>query len=781
MAKNSPESSVHDEQFSSPEKDAENTETPGLSDKKADASVKKKNKTDNAGTANSKKIATGKSRSGKEKKSLPKSKAGIEDKQNPDKETKAKDKKSVIRKPAKSKAETTKSTSSATKNKVGEKTGKTEADSNDLVPDKSIPDKKSQEGKISQTTAKGTRESEESKDIKHELATGDTSKPAKETEDKKTTATAKETEIEEKKDAIKPQAKDELIDFSALSKEDLVAVLKETIDTRNVLQIKNDIESIKTNFYKKHKTEIEKKRKIFLEEGGDIEDFKVEEEPLEKTLKEYLRKYKEIKSEYNKNIEEEKHDNLNKKYQIIEEIKVLVNRKESINKTFHEFRELQKKWRLIGLVPQQNVKDLWETYHHHVEAFYDYIKINKELRDLDLKKNLEVKIELCEKAEELLLEPNIIFAFNQLQKFHEQWREIGPVPADMRTDIWERFKETTSIINKKHQEYFLNLKKEQKKNLEAKNVLCEKAEELSNLSITNHKDWDNRSSEIIELQRIWKTIGFAPKKDNNKIYTRFRGACDEFFNKKREFYSLNREEQNNNLQLKTDLCVQAEALKDSNEWKKTTEELITLQKRWKEIGPVPYKYSERIWRRFRSACDKFFEKKESHFSEVDNSYEHNLKKKQELIDKVEKFELTGNIEECLKKLKEFQREWAEIGFVPYKYKDDIQEKYRASINSKFDNLNVDENYKNLLKFKTKLESLKNNPNGQQRINQEQDKFINKLKQLENDIVLWENNIGFFAKTKNAESMITEVEEKIKDAKKRISLLKEKLKLIDEFE
>ncbi len=583
-------------------------------------------------------------------------------------------------------------------------------------------------------------------------------------------------------DSIRDAAQEEeIIDFTALSKEDLVAVLKELVNTKNVMDIRNDVESIKTNYYKKHKAEIEKKKKVFIEEGGDIEDFKIEEEPLEKSLKEYLKKYKEIKAEYNKNIEEEKHENLKKKYQIIEEIKDLVNRKESINKTFQEFRELQKQWRVTGLVPQQNVKDLWETYHHHVEAFYDYININKELRDLDLKKNLEVKIELCEKAEELLLEPNIISAFNRLQKLHEQWREIGPVPPDMRTEIWERFKETTSLINKKHQEYFLNLKKEQKNNLEAKTLLCDKAEELCNLSITNHKDWETRSNEIIELQRIWKTIGFAPKKDNNRIYIRFREACDKFFNRKREFYSQNREEQTNNLQLKTDLCVQAEALRDSNEWKKTTEELITLQKSWKEIGPVPYKHSERIWKRFRSACDKFFEKKEVHFSEVDNSYEKNLKKKQELIDKVEKLKLTENIEECLKKLKEFQREWAEIGFVPYKYKDDIQEKYRTVINAKFDNLNVDENYKNLLKFKTKLESLKSKPNGLQRIKQEQDKSANKLKQLESDIVLWENNIGFFAKTKNAESMISEVEMKIKDARKKISLLKEKLKLLDDFE
>jgi hypothetical protein len=578
-----------------------------------------------------------------------------------------------------------------------------------------------------------------------------------------------------------PEKEEEVIDYASLNKKDLVDTLKDIIDNKSLLQIKNDVELIKIHYYKKHKAEVDQKKINFLKEGGDIEDFKLEEEPLEQMLKEYLKRYKELKTEYNKKLEEEKHENLRKKYQIIEEIKDLVNRKESINKTFHEFRELQKQWRSIGLVPQQNVKDLWETYHHHVEAFYDYIKINKELRDLDLKKNLESKIELCEKAEELLLEPNIITAFNELQKLHDQWREIGPVPADMRVEIWERFKETTSKINKKHQEYFLNLKKEQKKNLEAKTVLCEKAEDISNSVISTHKEWEIKSNEIIELQKVWKTIGFAPKKDNNKIYNRFRAACDNFFNKKREFYQQNREHQNDNLQLKTDLCVQAEALEDSTEWKKTTEELIALQKRWKEIGPVPFKHSERIWRRFRQACDKFFSNKETYFSEVDNSYEQNLKKKEELIKSIKSLDTSDKVEECLKKLKEYQREWAKVGFVPYKNKDDIQDRYRNAINEKFDSLNVDENRKNILKFKTKLETLKNKPNGIQRIGQERDKFASKLKQLENDIVLWENNIGFFTKTKNAESMINGVESKIEDARKRIALLKEKIKLIDDIE
>ncbi len=365
------------------------------------------------------------------------------------------------------------------------------------------------------------------------------------------------------------------------------------------------------------------------------------------------RRYRDLKGEYNKSQDEHKHVNLDEKYKIIDEIKELVKNKESINRTFQEFRDLQKRWRSIGPVPQQNVKDLWETYHHHVEAFYDYIRINQELRDLDLKKNLESKIHLCEKAEELMFEPNVVNAFKVLQELHDQWREIGPVPAEMRVEIWNRFKEATSKINKKHQEYFVSLKNEQKSNLDAKNALCEKAEELSSMEIKSNKDWATCSHELMELQKVWKTIGFAPKKDNAKIYKRFRDACDAFFNRKREFYGVFKEEQNNNLQLKTDLCVQAESLKESTEWKKTTEDLILLQQRWKEIGPVPHKQSDKVWKRFRTACDTFFERKTKHFSEIDNSFGSNLQKKLDLIKQIEGFTLGDNASESLDKLKEF--------------------------------------------------------------------------------------------------------------------------------
>lgn len=574
---------------------------------------------------------------------------------------------------------------------------------------------------------------------------------------------------------------EETVNLAAMSKEELIALLRDILNTKPVETIINDIENIKINYYKKHKAEIERKRKAFVEQGGELEDYKIEDDPYESEIKELLRKYRELKADYNKDQEGHKHKNLDEKYKIIEEIKDLVKNKESNNRTFQEFRELQKKWRSLGPVPQQNVKDLWENYHHHVEAFYDYIRINQELRDLDLKKNLESKIHLCEKAEELLLESNVVEAFRILQDLHDQWREIGPVPAEMRVEIWNRFKEATSKINKKHQDHFVDLKNEQKSNLEAKIALCEKAEELMSIEINSNKEWTSRSNELIELQKVWKSIGFAPKKDNAKVYKRFREACDAFFNRKREYYGVFKEEQNNNLQLKTDLCIQAEALKESNEWKKTTEELIALQQRWKEIGPIHHKQSEKIWKRFRTACDVFFERKSKHFSEVDSSFGTNLTKKLDLISAIEEFEISENAEECLTRLKDFQREWAEIGFVPLKDKDQINEKYREVINNKFDALRIDDSHRNILKFKTKLEEYLDKPNGMQRIRQEREKLIIRLKQLESDIVLWENNIGFFARSRNAETMIRDVEAKIESSKKSIEMLNRKINMIDDID
>ncbi|MDX9882402.1 MAG: DUF349 domain-containing protein [Prolixibacteraceae bacterium] len=631
------------------------------------------------------------------------------------------------------------------------------------------------DGPIMEETAITTEE-------KPELSEG----PVEETSVMTEPVALQEAPSEEKRDekhempAEKPVR--EKVDYSGKTEVELINALRELIEGENDYEeIKEDVDNIKFAFYRLHHNEIERQRKVFYAEHDNDEEFVPEENVYENDLKNLLESLRHLKIEHNKKLEEEKEANLALKYQIIEEIKALINNKESINKTFQEFRDLQNRWREVGLVPQSKLKDLWDTYHHHVENFYDYIKINKELRDLDLRKNLEAKIELCEKAEELLVESSIIKAFNILQKYHEQWREIGPVPRDKKDELWERFKAATSKINKKHQDFFEGRKSEQKTNLEAKILLCEKAEEICTSELLTHKDWDERSRELIELQKVWRTIGFAPRRENNQIYERFRKACDQFFNEKREFYSQNKEVQINNLQLKTDLCVQAESLKDSTDWKKTTDEFIDIQKKWKEIGPVPRKQSDVIWRRFRAACDYFFEQKSKHFSSVDSEQYDNLKMKQNLIAEVKAYQLTGNESEDLEHMKEFQRRFTEIGHVPFKDKDRIQNDFRDAINIHFDNLRIDEKKRNLLKFKTKVSNLTTTNKGYGKMRFEREKYMTKLKQLETDLALLNNNIGFFADTKNAKSLIGDVNQKIASTKEKIEFLKEKIRIIDATE
>jgi hypothetical protein len=569
------------------------------------------------------------------------------------------------------------------------------------------------------------------------------------------------------------------VDYSGYSKHELVETLALIIENRPTVEIRDDVERIKILFYKKLKSESEERKNKFLTEGGKIEEYRQWIDPDDARVKHLLDKYKEKKTDYNKIQEAEKYENLKKKYDIIDKIKDLVNREESINKTFHDFRSLQNDWHSIGVVPQTSLKDLWENYHHYVEIFYDYIKINKELRDLDLKKNLELKVQLCEKAENLLLEPNPVNAFRLLQDYHNQWREIGPVPQESKNEIWERFKEATSQINKRHHEYFEKQKDDQKKNLEAKIALCEEVDAINLLEIKNFKDFDERADKVVELQRLWRTIGFAPKKQNNKVYQRFREACDAFFEKKRGFYADNKEIQLNNLQLKTELCIQAETLQESTDWKATSDALIRLQKEWKEIGPVPRKQSERCWKRFRKACDHFFNRKTEFFAALDTSYEDNLKAKLAIIDELEKFDPGTDVQAAFERLKELQRKWTDIGFVPFNLKDEITNKYRAAINKEFDKLKIGDEDKSILKYKSKLDGLKANPKASRKVHNERDKFFTKIKQLEGDIVLWENNIGFFAKSTNADTMIREVENKIESAKKLIKTLEEKVKMIDQ--
>lgn len=650
--------------------------------------------------------------------------------------------------------------------------------------EKEVPEEKTSESVIKEKSDKNetvealneseTEKPEEKEATETEKAEEKTVTDTEEKSESKSVAASEKPVTERKK-------KDESTDYSTYSQVELVNALRDVLDNPDDYDLKAEIDAIRSAFYKQRNENIEEAKKAFIDGGGMEEEFIAEPDPYENDIKDLLKRYRQIRIDYNKRLDVEKEENLKKKYEVIEKIKSLINNEESINKTFNEFRDLQREWHETGLVPQSKMKNLWDLYHFHVENFYDYIKINRELRDLDLKKNLEMKIGLCEHAEELLVEPSIIKAFNMLQKYHEQWREIGPVPRENKDDIWERFKSVTAKINKKHQEFFEDRKSEQKKNLEAKTALCEKAEEINTAELISYKDWDEKSKELIELQKVWRTIGFAPKKDNNKIYDRFRIACDSFFNAKREFYSKHKEIQQNNLQLKIDLCVQAEELKDSTDWKKTTLDFINIQKQWKEIGPVPRKHSDALWKRFRTACDFFFDKKSEHFSDMDSEQIDNLKAKEGLVAEVENFKSVGDVDKNLKTLKEFQRRWTEIGHVPFKKKDELQNRFREAVNKLYDDLNIDEEKRNLLKFKNKMSSYSESNRGQNKMRMEREKYMNKLKQLENDLVLLDNNIGFFAKSKNAESLIKDVKKKIEVTKQKIELLKEKIRVIDSME
>lgn len=590
-----------------------------------------------------------------------------------------------------------------------------------------------------------------------------------------------EVETEEQELAHTNKLVEAEVDFSKLSEIELINALKELLENKDFSEVHTKVDAIKINFYKKQKALVQEQKKIFLADGGYEEEFKAEDNPYEEDLKGLMALYRQKKFQYGKLFEAEKEENLKRKYEIIERIKDLVNRKESINKTFQEFKDLQQSWHEIGIVPQANVKDLWENYHHHVENFYDYIKINQELRDLDLKKNLEEKIVLCEKAEKLLLEPSVIKAFNSLQKLHDSWREIGPTPRDKKEEIWERFKDATTAINKKHQDFFENRKKSQKKNFEAKAALCEKVEELNASEMTSHKEWETKSKDIIELQKYWRTIGFAPKKENTQIYERFRIACDTFFDQKREFYNKHKEIQSNNLQLKIDLCIQAEALKDNNDWKKTTEEFISIQKKWKDVGPVPRKHSDIVWKRFRSACDHFFNQKSKFFSSIDETQVENLRLKEELIVEVANFKPTGKDNADLDVLRGFQRRWTEVGHVPIANKNDVQKRFRDAVNLQFDNMRVEDRDRNLLRFKSKVSDWKDSSRGQNKSYAERDKHVAKLRQLESDLITLKNNIGFFANSKNAEVLIKDVERKIQNNEEQIVYLKDKIKIIDQLD
>ena len=555
------------------------------------------------------------------------------------------------------------------------------------------------------------------------------------------------------------------------SKSELVDMLAQILENNAAEDVRSQVEQIKTAFYKIHRQQVDARIKEAAEQGVEAE---VVADADELRLKELFKKYRDARDKAAAESDKIKEENYRLKSEIIEELKSLISSEETLNVTFARFRELQSRWKEIGQVPQAKVNDMWETYNLHVERFYDFVKINKELRDLDLKKNLEAKVALCEAAEALAEQTNIVEAFRKLQKLHDQWRETGPVAPEQKEALWERFKAASSVVNRRHQEHFESIKQEQVKNLEAKVALCEAAEALVVTAPTSHKEWNKANERLMELQGQWRGIGFAPKRDNAKIYDRFRAACDKFFELKHAFYADVKDDMEQNLAQKVALCEAAEALTGGDDWKAATDRLLELQAEWKKIGTVSRRHADAVWRRFRAACDKFFENKSAHFANVEGGYADNLQKKQALLEEMNAADVKAGGYDLIK---EYQRRWSEIGFVPIKHKEEIAKLYKQAIDRMFAVVRGADRENSLNKFKEKVNSMRQG--GERRLRSEREKLYNRVRQLEQEVATLENNIGFFSKSKGAESFIAEVEEKIVKAKRDIADTIAKIKLIDE--
>lgn len=557
------------------------------------------------------------------------------------------------------------------------------------------------------------------------------------------------------------------LDLSNLSLAEILQKFIQMVEADDKTDLLKYGESYKAAFYK-----VLNENK---EQGESNEDSVSDEEV---TFKEFYAQYKELKQKNSQEQEKAKEENYLLKLKVIEELKSLLESTEDLNTTIPAFRELQARWKSIDMVPQSKVKELWDTYQHCVEKFYDYIKINNEFRDLDFKKNLEAKTLLCEKAEALEQEGNIVIAFKELQKLHQEWKELGPVAKEHREAIWDRFKSVTSVINKKHQSFFEKLKGEQKNNLEAKILICEQAEKIASVFPDESSEWNTLSKQMEDLQEKWKTIGFAAKKDNQKIYDRFREACDKFYNSKREYYANFKNVMQDNLKRKEQLCEQAEALMNSEDWKKATDQLINLQKLWKEVGPVARKQSDIVWKRFRAACDYFFERKSAHFGKVDEGYGNNLKAKQDLIAEIRSYKLSDSKEDNTLAMREFQNRWNEIGFVPFADKEKVQQEFNAAMDAHFADIRSLDSEKKLNKFKKMVMEVKNSSKGSRGLKAEREKLMNKYRKIEQDIATFENNIGFFSKSKGADALISDVRRKVAIAKEELIHIEEKIQIID---
>ena len=564
-----------------------------------------------------------------------------------------------------------------------------------------------------------------------------------------------------------------------ITKEEILNKLAELVN--NAAEIaRADVETLKQAYYKIRRNEVEEEKAAFLENGGEEKDFVASEDETENKIKDLLSTYKEKRAALLAEEERIKNENYTLKLQLIDKLKALTESSDDFNKLYNDFKEIQQKWKEIKLVPAEYVNDLWKNYQIYSEKFYDLIKINNQFREYDFKKNLEMKTALCETVERLQNEPDVVSAFHQLQKLHQQWREIGPVAKELRDELWARFKTASTAINKRHQEHFEKLKAKEQENLEAKTAICEEIEAIDFSQLKSFKDWENKNKEVIALQEKWKTIGFAPKKHNVKIFERFRAACDAYFNKKSEFYKSLKEGMEKNLELKKALCEKAEALKDSTDWKETTEQLIALQKEWKKVGSVARKHSDSIWKRFITACDYFFEQKNKNVVSQKSVEQQNLAAKKEIIKKIKALDENLPHNEAVATLKEYMAAWNQIGFVPFKYKDKVYKAYHEAVDQQFDRLKVDMNERKMQSFRNNVNSLAEGSDNKGRLYSERERLMRTYERMKNELQTYENNIGFLSvSSKGGGGLVKEMERKIEKLKEEMKLIIQKIDTIDE--
>ena len=578
------------------------------------------------------------------------------------------------------------------------------------------------------------------------------------------TPAAEEPKVEEPRveepAAAEPPAEEEakaenLADKTLAELSEMFRSLKEAADS---MMRSKEAENIKSAFYKLL-------GKLKSENPEAENSLSNPFEAVEENFKAVYADYKKERAEFNRQQDAKREENLAAKKQIIEELKALVENDEDASASFPAFRELQNRWREAGPVPVTAYRDINDTYQFYVEKFYDMVKISRDLRDLDFQKNLEAKEKFCEIAEKLAENENVVNAFHELQKLHEQWKEFGPVAKEKREDIWNRFKAATAVINKRYQAHFESQKEEQVANLAAKQALCEQVEEIAEKEINSSSEWNDLSRKIEEIQTEWRKIGFATRKENQKIYDRFRAACDKFFGRKRDYYNQFKDSMNSNLDKKMSIIEKAEALKSSTEWKKATDQFIELQKEWKEIGAVPRKKSEQIWKRFRAACDEFFAERDKH-AKPENDFYGNLKAKKRIIEEIQAYVPSDDETANSDALRDFNARWQEIGHVPFKEKDAVNDAFRSAIREKFP-----------LQHASQRQSAR--PGRAPRT--EREILMDKYRTLQQDITTYENNIGFFSASKNSEPLIKQMQERIEQAKAELKDLEAKIRKAEEGE